>query len=133
MDHEALLRRISQTLKKEIGPNVDGEYPKTQAYMASVVLEKLAGEIGAASNNADCDQAERNELVAELAAIDTSNVSLPALRQFAKQVDEQSLCDLIAEIYQQKSALGNEVVESILAPIRKHLRASVNRRLEYSR
>ena len=40
MSPDELLRRLAQTLKHEIAPAVGEAYPKTQAYMASVVLEK---------------------------------------------------------------------------------------------
>ncbi|MGR8949864.1 MAG: hypothetical protein ACU84Q_17610 [Gammaproteobacteria bacterium] len=132
MDHDALLRRIARTLKKEIAPNVEGEYPKTQAFMAAVVLEKLAGEIGSASHNANSDQSEREQLALELAQIDAGGVILDSLSRFITQLDEQSLCELISEIYAEKQALGKEVSSQFLGRIRNHLRASIDRRMEYS-
>ena len=33
-----LLERMAPTLRKEIGPAVDGEYPRTQAFMAAQVF-----------------------------------------------------------------------------------------------
>ena len=42
---DELLERIARTLKKEIGPAVEDAYPKTQAFMAAVVLQKLAGQL----------------------------------------------------------------------------------------
>ena len=45
MDRAELISRIAATLKQQIGPNVGDEFAKTQAYMASVVLEKLAREL----------------------------------------------------------------------------------------
>jgi hypothetical protein len=37
-----LLGRLATTLREEIGPSVNGGYPRTQAFMAAVVLEKVA-------------------------------------------------------------------------------------------
>jgi hypothetical protein len=41
MSHGELLQRIARTLKQDVGPAIEAEYPKTQAFMAAVVLEKL--------------------------------------------------------------------------------------------
>jgi tetratricopeptide (TPR) repeat protein len=46
----ALLRRIAQTLRESIGPAVEAEYPRTQAFMAAVVLQKL----GRCAEAVDC-------------------------------------------------------------------------------
>ena len=40
---DELLERIVRTLKADIGPAIEEAYPKTQAFMASVVLHKIAG------------------------------------------------------------------------------------------
>ena len=132
MDNDALLRRIAQTLKKEIAPNVDGEYAKTQAYMASVVLEKLAGEIGAAANNASRDRAERERLAATLGTVDISDTKVPAIGDFATSLDERTLCALVSQLYEKKSTLGDAVFQELLSLVRQHLRASLDRRLTYS-
>jgi hypothetical protein len=39
MEPEQLLERLATTLRRQIGPAVAEPYPRTQAFMASVVLE----------------------------------------------------------------------------------------------
>ena len=46
MNPDQLLERIATTLKRDIGPAVLGDYPKTQAFMAAVVLQKLGRQLG---------------------------------------------------------------------------------------
>ena len=40
MNHGELLQRIANTLKGDVGPAIADEYPKTQAFMAAVVLHE---------------------------------------------------------------------------------------------
>ena len=68
MNDAHLLVRIAQTLKEEIAPAVDGEYPKTQAFMAAVVLQKLARQIALAASHAHAADAELDALIADLNA-----------------------------------------------------------------
>jgi hypothetical protein len=45
MNHGELLQRIASTLKRDVGPAIEAEYPKTQAFMAAVVLQKLGRQL----------------------------------------------------------------------------------------
>ena len=49
-DAELLTHR--ETLKQEIAPAIDAEYPKTQAFMAAVVLQKLGRQLGSRARSA---------------------------------------------------------------------------------
>src|SRR3954447_13611258 len=42
-----LLERMSLTLRRDIGPAVEDDFARTQAFMASVILAKLASELAA--------------------------------------------------------------------------------------
>ena len=75
---DALLERIARTLKKEIGPAVEAVSPKTQAFMASVVLQKLAGQLRLADEHAAAGRRDLQELATELAGeLDTASVDTP--------------------------------------------------------
>ena len=45
MNQADLLTRIAATMRADVGPAVDDEYAKTQAFMAAVVLQKVAREL----------------------------------------------------------------------------------------
>ena len=64
--HE-VLARMAATLRSEIGPAVEEPFARTQAFMAAVVLAKLAGQLAAAEADARADDRERDALVADLA------------------------------------------------------------------
>ena len=66
MTNDELLLRLAQTLKTVIGPAVSADYPKTQAFMAAVVLEKVGRELAAARSHAAANAAAVAALVAEL-------------------------------------------------------------------
>jgi len=51
------LQRIAQALKQHIGPAIEAEYPRTQAFMAAVVLQKLGRHLGLMSEHAAAEAA----------------------------------------------------------------------------
>lgn len=61
-----LLRRMAVTLRTTIGPAVEDPLAKTQAFMAGVVLAKLAGQLDATAAEAQEAEDERSALVAAL-------------------------------------------------------------------
>ena len=69
MEPEQLLERLSTTLRRQIGPAVAEPYPRTQAFMASVILEKLARQLRTAAADAEADRADRQALVDELRSL----------------------------------------------------------------
>ena len=140
-----ILSRISRTLKKDIGPAVEGDYPKTQAFMASVVLEKLAGQLGSAAAHAASNQQGAKELAKVLTQMsltlsahndsdgDPRNNLGSAIKSFESQHNEQALCVLIEKLYQAKEDLGEDVFLEFLTPVRQYMRAVIDRRMEYSK
>ena len=137
MQDVELLSRISKTLKKDIGPAVEGDYPKTQAFMASVVLEKLAGQLSRADSHGAAKQLAKSALaktLAEIASTTTLNDELSAgISNFATSQDEQALCLLIENLYQSKEALGDERFFQFLTPVRAYMRMAIDQRMEYSK
>lgn len=131
----ALLERIARSLKMEIGPAVNDAYPKTQAFLASVVLEKLAGQLrlqdAHAADNRNDTEALSRELLDRCTA-DTPAPVLQALAQVARDCDTRSLTELVEVLYSTREALGEEEFSSLLARVRSVLRARVDRAMEYS-
>jgi hypothetical protein len=136
MNADQLLERIATTLKRDIGPAVEGEYPKTQAFMAAVVLQKLGRQLGLAAVHKAADEADT------LALLDDLRVTLEqapppagitaAVATLAAQRDEQALCGLISALYGARAELGEERFTALLGRVRKNLRASIDRRMVYA-
>jgi hypothetical protein len=137
MTPAAVLRRIAQTLKQEIGPAVDAEYPRTQAFMAAVVLEKLGRQLALAAEHATAETADMTALVADLRErLDGSGVPaavLDAADDVARTRDSAALCRLIEALYAARPALGEARFTALLGPIRRTLRRSIDRRLAVAR
>ena len=135
---DALLERIARTLKKEIGPAVEAVSPKTQAFMASVVLQKLAGQLRLADEHAAAGRRDLQELATELAGeLDTASVDTPpslraAVHTVRQDLDTASVSRLIETLYATRSELGEERFESLIGRVRTRLRARIDREMVYA-
>ena len=134
----ALLERIARTLKTDIGPAVEAAYPKTQAFMAAVVLQKLAGQLRLADDHAAADRRDLQELAAELATeLNTATLATPpALRAAVHGLDHDhdtaSVSRLIEALYATRSELGEERFHSLIGRVRARLRARIDREMVYA-
>ncbi len=134
----ALLERIARTLKTDIGPAVEAAYPKTQAFMAAVVLQKLAGQLRLADDHATADRRDLQELAAELAReLNTATLATPpALRAAVHALDHDrdtaSVSRLIEALYATRSDLGEERFHSLIGLVRARLRARIDREMVYA-
>ena len=136
MNPDELLQRIAQTLKQEIGPAIDAAYPKTQAFMAAVVLEKLARQLELAPAHAARDKADADALVADLKKISTP-VELPvavkaATESLRTHFDRTALNGLVEALYTNRDALGQALFGRLLGRVRQTLRANIDRQMQYA-
>ncbi len=135
---DELLERIARTLKKEIGPAVEAAYPKTQAFMAAVVLQKLAGQLRLADEHAAAGRHDLQELATELAGeLDTASAETPpalraAVHTLRQDCDTASVSALIETLYATRSELGEERFESLIGRVRTRLRARIDREMVYA-
>ena len=136
MNADQLLERIATTLRRDIGPAVAGEFPKTQAFMAAVVLQKLGRQIGLQAVHGAADEDDKQALLDDLRS-DFEQAPVPAavaaaLATFAGQRDASALCGLITALYEGRSALGETRFDLLIGRVRKNLRASIDRRMVYA-
>jgi hypothetical protein len=129
-----LLQRIALTLKQDIGPAIEAEYPRTQAFMAAVVLQKLGRQLGFANEHAAAEKAELNVLLADLRSL-LENANAPAtvsaaVETLAQTRDDVALCSLIEALYVNRAVLGEAYFAALLGRIRQTLRRSIDRRME---
>jgi len=132
-----LLQRIAKTLRNDVGPAVEAEYPKTQAFMAAVVLEKLGRELALADAHRGADAADLQWLLEDLSALraqrDVPASVGAAFDRFAAARDAQTLSELIAALYAARGDLGDAQFDALLGRVRRTLRAQIDRRLEFAR
>ena len=133
---DELLERLARTLKKEIGPAVGDAYPKTQAFMAAVVLQKLAGQLRLADEHAAASQRDLQALAKELDPLTVSQDTPPALRAAVHTVrqdlDTASVSGLIETLYATRSELGEERFADLMGRVRTRLRARIDREMVYA-
>jgi hypothetical protein len=132
-----LLERIATTLREEVGPAVGADYPRTQAYMAAVVLTKLAGELRARPAHTAADSAESDALFDDLQTAAAAVPALPravvgALEAARRERSDAHLGRLVEQLYAHREVLGEARFEALLGRIRAMLKARLARELEYS-
>jgi hypothetical protein len=133
---DQLLERIAALLRRDIGPAVGAEYPRTQAVMAAVVLEKLGRQLALAEAHRIAAAADVDPLIADLDAAIAAQTAPPAVASavaaLSRGRDDAALCALIGALYQDQATLGAVRFDALLGRVRLTLRASIDRRMEFA-
>jgi hypothetical protein len=131
-----LLERMAATLRQEIGPAVASAYPRTQAFMAAVVLEKLARQLALAPAHERADAAELSRLFADLDAMMRMRSAPTAVRSVVREgvsgPSAEKVCRVIEALYRHRAELG-PTFDTALARLRAAMRARVDRQMAYAR
>ena len=147
MNRSDLLARMARLLKREIGPAVEADYPKTQAFLGAVVLEKMSAELRLADAHAQAGASDRVALVADLDsdldsdldadldgnladAPDSVREAFAALAEKGADGGDAALCAFIEALYGDRDALGRERFDRLLGRVRQDLRRGIDRRME---
>ncbi|MEC9345388.1 MAG: hypothetical protein VYB54_04120 [Pseudomonadota bacterium] len=136
MQPEDLLARFAKTLRSDIGPAVKAEYPRTQAFLGAVVLEKLATELRLSQAHARAAAADRAALRRDLGAmLGAAKAPASVSEAFAAMADggDASLCRFIEALYASRDTLGAERFDAMLGRVRQDLRRAIDRRMEVAR
>jgi hypothetical protein len=128
-----VLRRMAATMREQIAPAVDEPFARTQAFMAAVVLAKLAGQLAAADTDARADVQERDALVTALAArLPSPPAALGmALHELRDDGSDPAWNRLVLAVYGGRDELGDRFDET-LAAVRVALRSRLDRALAYA-
>ena len=128
-----LLQRLAEKLKKDIGPAVDDEYPKTQAFMAAVVTEKLGRQIALSVEHEAADRADIAALLGHLEdklnPKDDPVALSQAVTTLAENPSAAGLCQFIETLYASRRELGDGRFDSLLGRIRFTLRLQIDRQM----
>ena len=128
-----LLQRISATVRADVGPAVVDEYPRTQAFMAAVILERVSREVALAPGHSE---AERADVIGLLAVIEPLLANAPGpvgagLAEVREQPSMATLAVLVEALY--RWGADEAPVEAALTLIRPVLRRDIDRRMEIAR
>jgi hypothetical protein len=136
MNPGELLQRIANTLKGDVGPAIEAEYPKTQAFMAAVVMQKLGRQLDLEGAHCAADAAELSALLDDLRGVlgggETPASVTRAVQTLTRTRDAAALCMLIETLYASRAELGTARFDALLGRVRETLRASIDRRMEYA-
>jgi hypothetical protein len=129
-----LLERIAGALRHEIGPEVGEPFAKTQAFMASVILEKLARQFRVADAHERADRDDRAALARDLETRVRSSTPSRVRSAIAvvRDGDDATLCELVEALYATRDELGVGQFDALLARVREALRARLDRQLAYA-
>jgi hypothetical protein len=128
-----LLLRIGELLRRDVGPAIDAEYPRTQAFMAAVVLQKVGKQLALAATHAAAEAADLDAFLTDLRALLAQGAAPVAVRTavagLAETRDSRALCRLIEALYAERAELGEARFAALLGRIRATLRRSIDRRM----
>lgn len=136
MTPDQLLERIAGTLRRDIGPAVGAAFPRTQAFMAAVVLQKLGRQLACAEAHRAAAAADMDALIIDLDAALAAQATPPAIATavaaLARSRNAAALCGVIGALYDARAALGAARFDALLGRVRRVLRADIDRRLEFA-
>ncbi len=125
IESRQMLNEVIASLRNVIAPAIADPYPKTQAYMAAVILEMVARQVE-----------ERTDLgTAKRAAIELSFEALARNEAVGRLVadlprNEGGLCQLIERLYAERQHLGEELFTTANKRVRETLRALLDQDLK---
>src|SRR5580693_6420291 len=113
-----LINEIVTSLREVIAPAIPDPYPKSQAYMAAVILEFVARQVEERHDIEEGKHSSLMELMRDLS-------KFPELSQVirADHLSEAGLCELIEHLYSRRGTIGEETFLAANRRIRLTLRA----------
>jgi len=130
-----LLERLAVTFKTEVGPAIEAGYPRTQAFLSAVVLQKLAMQLRLQAEHQALEVRERQSLQQDLEQLLIDTGAPPPVQEAfsSLQVDgDAGLCRFIEALYASRDTLGPDAFEALLGRVRRTLRASLDRRMAFA-
>jgi hypothetical protein len=120
-----LINEIIASLREVIAPAIAEQYPKSQAYMAAVILEFVARQVEERSDIEAQKHAAMMELMRDLARF-------PEIAKLvrADHLSEAGLCDLIEHLYGERDRLGEATFAAANQRIRQTLRELLDAELK---
>ncbi len=129
----ALLGRLAETLRTEIGPAIDDEYTRTQAFMAAVILERIGRQVDLAAGHAGAEADDLARLFDDLrGSLGSASDEVVAAVDDAEAIGGvDALSGVIEAIY--RWGIDEPTAAEMLDRIRTVLRRDIDRRMEVAR
>lgn len=120
-----LLGEVVASLRNVIAPAIGDPYPKSQAYMAAVILEFVARQIEERGDIAAAKERVYSGLFEDLAA-------MPGIGEIARGGgdSESRLCEVIERLYAERGRIGEAAFSAVNDRIRRALRALLDEDLK---
>jgi len=118
LEAKRLLAEIVRSLRDVIGPAITEPYPRSQAYMAAVILDLISHQVEDRSDLASLKQRALTDLFDDL--MRTENVS--AMIESGDADLKARLCSTIEAIHAARVELGPQAFDSANRRIRAALR-----------
>jgi hypothetical protein len=112
-----LINEIVTSLRDVIAPAIAEPYPKSQAYMAAVILEFVMRQVEERSDIETQRHAVMLELVRDLSQLPGVNGLIRG-----ESLNEEGLCQLIEHLYAERGRLGEETFAAANHRVRLALR-----------
>lgn len=132
--HE-LMKRMASTMREEIGPAVTEPFAKTQAFMASVILTKLATQLATVEAHAAIESDERRvvgDALRRSVGSDAPDELIAAVNGFCEGGGDPSWNRLVLALYATRVELDAERFSELLGIVRTALRGRLDRALVYA-
>ena len=120
-----LLKEVIASLRNVIAPAVADPYPKSQAYMAAVILEFVSRQVEERGDISQEKEHVLSHLFSDLGSLLTDKA--PS----SKDPDQEArLCRLIEWLYSEKDRLGPEAFAATNQKVRAALRELLDQELK---
>lgn len=128
-----LLARLAETLRADIGPAVEDEYTRTQAFMAAVILERVGRQVDLAPAHASAEAEDLARLIDDLReplrSAPDDVVAAVATVETTGRLDV--LTEVIEALY--RWGMDEPAAVAMLDRVRSVLRRDIDRRMEIAR
>jgi hypothetical protein len=120
------LDEVITALRNVIAPAIADPYPKAQAYMAAVILEFVARQVEERSDLVTAKEQALRALFADLAQLRGGHELVESIGD----EPEARLCQVIEQLYAERSRLGEEVFTEANRRVRQALRQLLDQDLK---
>jgi hypothetical protein len=132
---EDVLERIAATLREQVGPSVGDSFARTQAFMASVILMKLAAQLRSEAEGGTIAHEERVALVGAMRhpLVGREHPALDvALQSLTVDGSDRAWSAVVAALHAEREQLGDTLFDELLRTLRAGLRRRLDRALLYA-
>jgi hypothetical protein len=120
-----LLDEVISSLRTVIAPAIADPYPKSQAFMAAVILEFVAHQV---TERGDIETAKHEAL--DSAFSDLAKLLENSAMENIGEDSETRLCGMIEQLYAHRATLGEEKFDGANRRIRQALRELLDQDLK---